>query len=495
MAEQKLFLLDGHALVYRAHYAFINRPLFNSKGINTSAITGFVRTLWDLMKNQKPTHIAVAFDLSGPTFRHEMYPAYKANRDAQPEDITTALPYIEKIINAFNIPIVKLQGYEADDVIGTLSKQAEKEGFKVYMVTPDKDYAQLVSENIFMYKPARSGNGVEILGEAEILEKWDIANVLQVIDILGLQGDSADNIPGIPGIGAKTAVKLLKLYDSVEGLIANVDKLKGKQQEKVRDFAEQGILSKKLATIDLEVPIQFDAAKYIIDPINKAELSALFKDLEFRSLARQILGEGQEPGTQQNLFGGGGTPSKKSSSSTPSYAVVENNITNVKHNYTLIETASQRKKLIADLKKQSIISYDTETTGLDAHQAELVGIAFCYKKAEAYYIPFPPDQDETKKLLFEFKEVLENPKITKIGQNIKYDNIMLKWYGVEVQGNFQDTMIMHYLLEADQRHKLDYLSEAYLKYKMVPITELIGKGKNQLSMRDIAVDKVVGGYL
>lgn len=491
MAEQKLFLLDGHALVYRAHYAFINRPLFNSKGINTSAITGFVRTLWDLMKNQKPTHIAVAFDLSGPTFRHEMYPAYKANRDAQPEDITTALPYIEKIIKAFNIPIVKLQGYEADDVIGTLSKQAEKEGFKVYMVTPDKDYAQLVSENIFMYKPARSGNGVEILGKAEILEKWDIANVLQVIDILGLQGDSVDNIPGIPGIGAKTAVKLLKLYDSVEGLIANVDKLKGKQQEKVRDFAEQGILSKKLATIDLEVPIQFDASKYIIDPINKEELSALFKDLEFRSLARQILGEGQEPGTQQNLFGGVGAPSKKPTSSTPTYAVVENNITNVKHSYTLIETADQRKKLIADLKKQSIISYDTETTGLDAHQAELVGIAFCYKKAEAYYIPFPPDQDETKKLLFEFKEVLENPKITKIGQNIKYDNIMLKWYGVEVQGNFQDTMIMHYLLEADQRHKLDYLSEAYLKYKMVPITELIGKGKNQLSMRDIATDKVV----
>ena len=492
MAEKKLFLLDGHALVYRAHYAFINRPLFNSKGINTSAITGFVRTLWDLMKNQKPTHIAVAFDISGPTFRNEMYPLYKANRDAQPEDITTALPYIENIIKAFNIPIVKLQGYEADDVIGTLSKQAEKEGFKVYMVTPDKDYAQLVSENIFMYKPARSGNGVEILGVNEILEKWDITKVDQVIDILGLQGDASDNIPGIPGIGAKTAVKLLKLYDSVEGLIANVDQLKGKQQEKVRDFADQGILSKKLATIDLEVPIKFDATKYIIDPINKEELSALFKDLEFRTLARQILGEGegQEPGTQQNLFGGP-APTKKSKSPEASYAVVENNITNIKHQYKLVDSAEERRKLIANLKKQSIISYDTETTGLDAHQAELVGIAFCYKKEEAYYIPFPADQDETKKLLFEFKEILEDPKITKIGQNIKYDNIMLKWYGVEVQGNFQDTMIMHYLLEPDQRHKLDYLSEAYLKYKMVPITELIGKGKNQLSMRDIAVDRVV----
>ncbi len=491
MAEKKLFLLDGHALVYRAHYAFINRPLFNSKGVNTSAITGFVRTLWDLMKNQKPTHIAVAFDLSGPTFRHEMFPAYKANRDAQPEDITTALPIIEEIIKAFNIPIVKLAGYEADDVIGTLSKQAEKEGFKVYMVTPDKDYAQLVSENIFMYKPARSGNAVEILGIPEILEKWDIANVDQVIDILGLQGDSVDNIPGIPGIGAKTAVKLLKLYDSVEGLIANVDKLKGKQQEKVRDFAEQGLLSKKLATIDLNVPIQFDATKYHIDPINKEALSALFKDLEFRSLARQILGEGQEPGTQQNLFGGGPAAPIKTSAPTPSYTVVENNITNVKHTYHLVDDKTSRQKLISDLKKQSVISYDTETTGLDAHQAELVGIAFCYKKSEAYYIPFPSDQEQTKALLSEFKDILEDPSITKIGQNIKYDNIMLKWYGIEVQGDFQDTMVMHYLLEPDQRHKLDYLSEAYLKYKMVPITELIGKGKNQLSMRDIDVEKVV----
>ena len=491
MAEQKLFLLDGHALVYRAHYAFINRPLYNSKGVNTSAITGFVRTLWDLMKNQKPTHIAVAFDLSGPTFRHEMFPAYKANRDAQPEDITVALPIIEEIVKAFNIPIVKLAGFEADDVIGTLSKQAEKEGFSVYMVTPDKDYAQLVSDNIFMYKPARSGNAVEILGVPEILEKWDIANVDQVIDILGLQGDSVDNIPGIPGIGAKTAVKLLKLYDSVEGLIANVDKLKGKQQEKVRDFAEQGILSKKLATIDLNVPIQFDASKYIIDPINKEALSALFKDLEFRSLARQILGEGQEPGTQQNLFGGGPAAPVKKSAPAASYAVVENNITNVKHTYHLVDDKASRQKLITDLKKQSVISYDTETTGLDAHQAELVGIAFCFKKSEAYYIPFPLDQEETKNLLSEFKDILEDPAITKIGQNIKYDNIMLKWYGIEVQGNFQDTMIMHYLLEPDQRHKLDYLSEAYLRYKMVPITELIGKGKNQLSMRDIAVDKVV----
>ncbi len=497
MPEKKLFLLDGHALVYRAHYAFINRPLINSKGLNTSAITGFVRTLWDLIRNQKPTHLAVSFDLSGPTFRHEMYKPYKANRDAQPEDITTALPYIEKIIEGFKIPIVKLAGYEADDVIGTLAKQAEKEGFKVYMVTPDKDYAQLVSENIFMYKPARSGNGVDILGVPEVLEKWDIANVSQVIDILGLQGDSVDNIPGIPGIGAKTAVKLLKLYDSVEGLIANSDKLKGKQQEKVIAFAEQGILSKKLATIDLNVPIQFNADTYIIEEMDKEKLSVLFKDLEFRTLAKQILGEGQTAGTQQNLFGTSGTAAtdvhkRQDFNKTPEYALVENNLSNVKHDYKLIDTPEKRAKLITQLEKQKTISFDTETTGLDAHQAELVGLAFCFKAKEAYYIPFPEDQEETKKLLHEFKAILENPAITKVGQNIKYDMTMMKWYDVEVKGGLEDTMILHYLVEPDLRHKLDYLSEAYLKYKMEPIENLIGKrGKNQLTMRDVAVDKVV----
>lgn len=498
MSDKKLFLLDGHALVYRAHYAFINRPLINSKGLNTSAITGFVRTLWDLIRNQKPTHLAVSFDLSGPTFRHEMYEPYKANRDAQPEDITTALPIIEDIIKAFKIPIVKLAGYEADDIIGTLAKQAEKEGFKVYMVTPDKDYAQLVSDNIFMYKPARSGNGVDILGVPEILEKWDIAKVEQVIDILGLQGDSVDNIPGIPGIGAKTAVKLLKLYDSVEGLIANADKLKGKQQEKVIAFADQGILSKKLATIDINVPIQFDAATYIMEEMDKEKMSILFKDLEFRTLAKQILGEGNTTtGTQQNLFGSTGSAAsdihtRQDFNKTTEYAVAENNLENTEHRYILINTTEKRKELLKNLAKQKIISFDTETTGLDAHQAELVGLAFSFKAKEAYYIPFPENGDETKELLHEFKEILENPAITKIGQNIKYDMTMMKWYGVDVQGGLQDTMILHYLVEPDLRHKLDYLSEAYLKYKMQPITDLIGKrGKNQLTMRDVAVEKVV----
>ena len=330
MAEKKLFLLDGHALVYRAHYAFITRPLINSKGMNTSAVTGFTRTLWDMMRNEKPTHIAVSFDLSGPTFRHEMYAEYKANREAQPEDITAAIPYIKEIIKGFNIPIIEMEGYEADDVIGTIAKQAEKEGFTVYMVTPDKDYGQLVSENIYMYKPSRQGNGVDIWGVKDICEKWDIDRVEQVIDVLGLQGDASDNIPGIPGIGPKTASKLLKLYGSVEGILENTDKLKGKQKEKVETFAEQGRLSKTLATIDINVPIKFDAKSFIIDPPNKEALGAVFKELEFRTLANQILGAdnpaaSDTPATptrgpvQGSLFGGAtSTPAKSAAAvSTP----------------------------------------------------------------------------------------------------------------------------------------------------------------------------------
>lgn len=307
MADKKLFLLDGHALVYRAHYAFITRPLINSKGLNTGAITGFVRSLWDILNNQKPTHIGVAFDPKGPTFRHEEFVEYKANRDAQPEDITTAFPYIRAIVEAFNIPIVEVSGFEADDTIGTLAKKAEKEGFKVYMVTPDKDYAQLVSENIFMYKPSRQGNGVDILGVPEVLEKWDIKRVDQVIDILGLQGDSVDNIPGIPGIGAKTAVKLLAKYDTVEGLIENAHELKGKQKEKVEQFAEQGLKSKWLATIDINVPIDFKADELKLEPFDREKLTELFKELEFRSLSKTILGQSAQPaqqgGVQGSLFG------------------------------------------------------------------------------------------------------------------------------------------------------------------------------------------------
>ncbi len=488
-SEKKLFLLDGHALVYRAHYAFINRPLINSKGINTSAITGFVRSLWDILQKQKPSHIAVAFDPHGKVFRHEQYEPYKANRDAQPEDITIALPYIKKIVEGFNIPIVTVDNYEADDVIGTIAKQAEKEGFTVYMVTPDKDYAQLVSDKIFMYKPSRQGNGVDILGVSEVLEKWDIENVLQVIDILGLQGDSVDNIPGIPGIGAKTAVKLLKLYHSVEGIIDNVEQLKGKQKENVINFADQGRLSKELATIKIDVPIKFDAEKYIVDPINKEALSELFKELEFRTIATRILGE--EKPVQGSLFGGTESTAEAQKKQTTSYSVSDKNLENTPHTYKLIDSDAEIKKLVKKLSKQKIISFDTETTGIDANAAELVGLAFSEKEGQAYYIPISEDQEEAKARVALFKEVLENEKIIKVGQNIKYDILMLKWYDIEVKGQYFDTMIAHYLLEPDLRHKLDFIASALLDYKMVPIEELIGKkGKNQLSMRDIDAEKV-----
>lgn len=494
MSEKKLFLLDGHALVYRAHYAFINRPLINSKGINTSAITGFVRTLWDLINREKPTHIAVAFDPHGPTFRNEQYPEYKANREEQPKDITIAFPYIKSIVEGFNIPIITVDNYEADDTIGTIAKQAEKEGFTVYMVTPDKDYGQLVSENIFMYKPSRQGNGIDILGIPEILEKWDIQNVDQVIDVLGMQGDSVDNIPGIPGIGGKTASKLLKLFGSLENLLENTDQLKGKQKEKVEMFADQGRLSKKLATIKLDVPIQFDAAQYIIDPMNKEALAVIFKELEFRTLADAILGAEGKKGVQQSLFGGEHSSKEEKAPPPPStpYQVADKNIGDVRHNYILVNDDKARKELADLLAKQSEISFDTETTGIDPHVAELVGLAFCIKEFEAYYVPTPEDREEALRICAFFKPVLENPNIAKIGQNIKYDISMMKWYDIELQGHYFDTMIAHYLSEPDKRHKLDYLSEAYLNYKMVPIVDLIGKkGKNQLSMRDIEVEKVV----
>jgi len=487
MSDKKLFLLDGHALVYRAHYAFINRPLINSKGINTSAITGFVRTLWDLITNQKPTHLALALDPKGPTFRHEYFPEYKANRDAQPEDIGIALPYVRSIVEAFNIPVVCIDTYEADDVIGTLAKQAEQEGFDVYMVTPDKDYAQLVSDKIFMYKPSRSGNGIDILGKKEILEKWDIEDPLQVIDILGLQGDSVDNIPGIPGIGAKTAVKLLKLYGSIENLLENTDQLKGKQKENVEAFADQGRLSKRLATIKLDVPIQFDAAAYKIENFDRDKLSVLFEELEFRSLARTILGEDDFKGEQGTLF----APSSNNADSTDSYSIGKTDLTSVEHDYTLVTTAKDRKALADILAKQPFFCFDTETTGLDAQQVDIVGLAISWEKGKGYYIPLDENMEKAKEELSVFRSVMLNDQILKVGQNIKYDINVLRWYGVEVDGPYFDTMVAHYLLEPDLRHKLDYLSESYLSYQMVPIEKLIGKkGPKQRTMRSVEIEEL-----
>ena len=495
MEDKRLFLLDGHALVYRAHFAFITRPLINSKGVNTSAITGFTRTLWDLLQNQKPTHIAVAFDPPSPTFRHEMFEAYKANRDEQPEDISIALPYIQEIVKAFNIPIVMVQGYEADDVIGTLAKKAEKEGYSVYMVTPDKDYAQLVSDKVFMYKPSRQGNGVEILGVPEVLEKWQISRVEQVIDVLGLQGDSVDNIPGIPGIGAKTAVKLLAQFDSVEGLIANTDQLKGKQKEKVEQFSEQGLLSKKLATIDIDVPIDFDPEAFILDPFNREKLTELFRELEFRTLARNILGEeasvaqASGSGTQGVLFA---NTSNNAKNVPPAHSVATNNIENTSHTYQLYDTEEKQIELVELLQKHDSVCFDTETTGIDANEAELVGMSFAVKSHEAYYVPVPADTEEAKAIVERFRPIFEDPNTEKVGQNIKYDAIILKWFGITLQGPIFDTMIAHYLIEPELRHNMNYLAETYLKYQPVKIETLIGKkGKNQLTMRDVPVEQVV----
>lgn len=434
--------------------------------------------------------MAVAFDPPGLTFRHNDYPEYKANREAQPEDIQIALPYIQKIVEAFNIPIMSVPSYEADDVIGTVSKQAEKQGFEVYMVTPDKDFAQLVSDKIKIYKPSRQGNGAEILGVEEVLEKWNIDRVDQVIDVLGMQGDSVDNIPGIPGIGAKTAVKLLKQFGSLEGVLDNIDKLKGKQKENVFNFAEQGKKSKWLATIKTDAPIEFNADRYIVEPYNREALTELFKELEFRTLADSILGSPEL--VQGDLFGSSkAKEDAKPSAGTDDYAIGEQNIENTEHDYRFVDSRTDMQALAQTLSAQSLFSFDTETTGIDANQAELVGMSFSYEHHKGYYVPVPENKEQALEVVAIFKDILENESILKIGQNIKYDILMMKWYGVDVKGNFFDTMIAHYLLEPDLRHKLDYISESLLNYKMVPIENLIGKrGKNQLSMRDVDPQKV-----
>ncbi len=493
MSDKRLFLLDGHALVYRAHFAFINRPLINSKGFNTSAITGFTRTLWDLMKNQKPTHLAVAFDPSGPTFRHEMMESYKANREEQPDDIRASFPYIHQILQAFKIPIVVVPTYEADDVIGTLAKQAEKEGYQVYMVTPDKDFGQLVSENIFMYKPSRQGDGVEIMGVPEICEKWDIDNVDQVIDMLGMQGDAVDNIPGIPGIGPKTAAKLLKTYGSLENLLENTDQLKGKQREKVEENRDLAILSKQLARIKLDVPIEFNADDYILDPFDREWLSEIFKELEFRGLANSILGQEEEKplaGQQGSLFATEAFLSPDSG--LAKHDIATKNLSTTEHNYHLVASVPDQEALLAKLLKADTVCFDTETTSVNANEAELVGMSFAIEVGTAWYVPVPADQKAAQEIVERFRPLFEAENIAKIGQNLKYDMLVLRWYQVEVKGALLDTMVMHYLLEPERRHNMDYLAETMLEYKPVSITELIGKaGKNQKTMRSVPVEQVV----
>ena len=499
---KKLFLLDGMALIYRAHFALSKNPRFTSSGVNTSAVMGFANTLMEVLKKEKPSHIAVVFDTAAPTERHTDFEAYKAHREAMPEDLSKALPYVFKLIEGFNIPVITLDGYEADDIIGTMAKEAEKQGFTVFCMTPDKDFAQLVSDNIFIYKPARMGNEMEILGVKEVLAKWEIENVQQVIDILGLWGDAVDNIPGIPGIGEKTAKLLIKQYGSMENIIANSHELKGKQRENIENFAQQGLISKKLATIILNVPVEFNEEKLLVEEPSRELLEPLFAELEFRTIGRRVFGEdfsvneARSADQQKDLFGNDVAATKpKDFAAQPSLfdtPIDAKNINNTPHEYFLVDTPEKRKELIDQLLKQSSISFDTETTGTDANLADLVGLSFSIKPGEGYYIPLPEDRTITQAIVDEFKVVLENENIVKIGQNIKYDMLVLKWYEVEVKGKLFDTMLAHYLIDPDTRHNMDILSENYLGYTPISITTLIGaKGKGQGTMRDVPVANVV----
>ncbi|MFW0714839.1 DNA polymerase I [Pedobacter sp. N23S346] len=502
MNNKKLFLLDGMALMYRAHFALSKNPRFTSSGINTSAVMGFTNTLLDVLKKERPTHIAVVFDTEAPTERHTSFEAYKAHRQAMPEDLAAAMPYVIKLITGFNIPVITSDGYEADDIIGTLAKKAEQKGFQVFCMTPDKDFAQLVSENIFIYKPARMGNGMEILGVKEVLAKWEIENVLQVIDILGLWGDAVDNIPGIPGIGEKTAKALIKTYGSMENIIAHAHELKGKQRENVENFAEQGLISKKLATIILDVPVELDEASLELCDPSRDLLEPLFTELEFRTLGRRVFGDEFSvttarfgEGTQTDLFGnqtGESIQYTNTIEEEPAEKIPAKTIENTEHDYQLVDTAEKRADLIKSLLAEPRISFDTETTGTDANTADLVGLSFSVKPGTGYYIPVSAIREEAQAIVDEFRVILENPEIEKIGQNTKYDILVLKWYGVQVKGKIFDTMLAHYLIDPDTRHGMDVLSENYLNYSPISITKLIGpKGKNQGTMRDVPVEDVV----
>ncbi|GGD50146.1 DNA polymerase I [Emticicia aquatilis] len=529
MPTKKLFLLDAMALIYRAHFAFIKAPRITSTGLNTSCVFGFANAILEVIQKEKPTHIGVAFDLPGGTFRNEWFPEYKANRQEQPEDITIAIPYVKKLVEAMDIPLLMIPGYEADDVIGTIAKRAAKHDFEVFMMTPDKDYGQLVEDHIYMYKPAIFGKDAEKLGVKEVCEKWGIERPEQVIDLLGLMGDAVDNIPGVPGVGEKTAAKLIATYGSVEGLYENADKLTGKIAEAIRNNKEQAFLSKKLARIELDVPIDFDEEFLKITAPKPELMSPLLDELEFRTLRKRLLpNEPQEPsasskqpsssassnavppvnaikaksGTQISMFEAMASPSNASTaepSQTPFEEeeelqfranAVKDTILNKVHEYHLMDTPALRKSLIQYLSNQDEFCFDSETTSVDAVDAEIVGLSFAYYAGEAFYVPIPSDQAEAQLVMNEFKEVFENESITKIGQNIKYDLMVLKNYGIELKGTMFDTMLAHYIIEPEQRHGMDYLANVYLNYDPVSIETLIGKGKGQGSMRDVAVEKI-----
>ena len=493
--DKKLFLIDAFALIFRAYFAFAKNPRINSKGQNTSAAFGFTTSLIEILKNEKPTHIAVVFDPPGGSkTRKEDYPEYKAHRDETPEGIISMVQPIKDIISAFNIPIIQVDGYEADDVIGCLAKKAEKEGFITYMMTPDKDFGQLVSDKTFMFRPGRGGKPAEVWGVPEILERFDVENVLQVIDVLGLQGDAADNIPGIPGIGGKTASKLLKQFGSVEGIIENSDKLKGKQKENVENFAEQGILSKQLATIILDIDVELNEKELKTCDSNPDKIKAVFTELEFRNLARRVLGEdivvnapAASPSGQMDLFGTQSLVEEQ----TPAETSDCKTIATEKPSYHLITQPEERKELLELLMKQKSVCFDTETDRLDALHANLTGISFSYKAREAFYVATPNNFDDAKKIVEEFRPFFESQKIEKIAHNIKYDIKVINRYGISVLAPLFDTMIAHYLINPEAKHGMDILAEKFLNYKTVSIVELIGKkGKNQKTMADLAPEEV-----
>ena len=511
MAEQKrLFLLDAYALIFRGYYALIKNPRINSKGMDTSAIMGFMNSLLDVIRREKPDHLAVCFDKGGSADRTEMFAEYKANRDATPDAIKIAVPYIQNILKAMHIPVVELEGMEADDIIGTLAKQAEKEDYKVYMVTPDKDFGQLVSENIFMYRPARLGNGIEIWGIPEVQKRFGVERPEQVIDYLGMMGDASDNIPGLPGVGDKTAKKFIEEFGSMENLLANTDKLKGKMKEKVQENAELGILSKKLATIFVDCDVTFNAKDYELSMPDGEKVQEIFEELEFRRLKDQFLKlfssesdsdspeeSKQESNTSQkkqteagggqfSLFGGdgqvtGGTIKEVSS---------RKSIKEVPHVYQSILPGMAMKLFVQNLMKQTSVCFDTETTGLNPLTAELVGIAFSWEAGKGFYVPFPEDKKEAQDIIEQLRPFFEAEDIEKIGQNLKYDIKVLHKYNISIKGKCFDTMLAHYLINPDMRHNMDVLAETYLNYTPISITELIGKkGKNQLSMRDVPLEQ------
>ena len=505
MSQQKrLFLLDAYALIFRGYYAFIKNPRINSKGMDTSAIFGFTNSLLDVIKREKPDHLAVAFDKDGSAARTEMYVDYKANRDATPEAIKVAIPYIQDILKAMHIPVIEEAGCEADDLIGTVAKQAEKQGYKVFMVTPDKDFAQLVSENIFMYRPARLGNGIEIWGVPEVLERFEIERPEQVIDYLGMMGDAVDNIPGLPGVGEKTAKKLLKDFGSMENLLENTHQLKGKLRENIEANKEKGIMSKKLATIITDCNVNFNETDYELTKPDAEKVEALFNELEFRRMAEQfqkLFGEGQEFDTIQSQ---GYSPTKTITGGDQQFSLFdegaadENALTapgfydtldNTDHHYQLVQGNMAIGLLLRDLMKQPVVSFDTETTGICALTAELVGISFSWEKGKGFYVPIPADRTEAQEIVDKFIPFYEDENIEKVGQNLKYDLEILANYGVTVKGKFFDTMLAHYLINPDMRHGMDILAETYLKYSPMPIEALIGKkGKGQKSMRDVELE-------